>query len=60
MNRAQPTCDDCFFRRADLCAIPGDKPCPTFRAVKAGKPAQPHQAMLVVRPAGMQQRVAAA
>ena len=25
------TCDDCFFRRADLCAIPGNSPCPTFR-----------------------------
>ena len=25
------TCDDCFFRRADLCALPGNTPCPTFR-----------------------------
>ena len=25
------TCDDCFFRRAELCAIPGNTPCPTFR-----------------------------
>ena len=24
-------CDDCFFRRAELCAIPGNTPCPTFR-----------------------------
>jgi hypothetical protein len=25
------TCDDCFFRHAMLCAIPGNTPCPTFR-----------------------------
>ena len=29
--RREPTCDDCFFRRAGLCALPGDSPCPTFR-----------------------------
>jgi hypothetical protein len=51
MTRAQVTCDDCFFRRADLCAIPGNKPCPTFRAMKAGKPQPPRQATLVPLPA---------
>jgi hypothetical protein len=30
-EHAEITCDDCFFRRADLCAIPGNTPCPTFR-----------------------------
>jgi hypothetical protein len=25
------TCDACFFRRAALCAIRGNTPCPTFR-----------------------------
>ncbi|HEX2505543.1 MAG TPA: hypothetical protein VHK22_04985 [Gaiellaceae bacterium] len=59
MDRPQPTCDECFFRRADLCAIPGSTPCPTFRAVKAGKPVPPRQATLVARP-GPLRRVAAA
>jgi hypothetical protein len=44
------TCDDCFFRRADLCAIPGNTPCPTFRAAKAAlKP--PRQPQLIARAA---------
>ena len=59
MSRAPLTCDDCFFRRAELCAIPGNTPCPTFRAVKAGKPAPPRQATLVARPTVVR-RVAAA
>ena len=24
-------CDDCYFRRAELCALRLDEPCPTFR-----------------------------
>jgi hypothetical protein len=59
MSRPQTTCNDCFFRRADLCAIPGNTPCPTFRAVKSGKPMPPSQATLVARPAELR-RVAAA
>jgi hypothetical protein len=31
----EPTCEDCFFRRAELCALPGNAPCPTFRPVVA-------------------------
>ena len=27
------TCDDCFFRQAELCALAGNKVCPTFRPV---------------------------
>ncbi len=27
------TCDDCFFRQAELCALPGNTVCPTFRPV---------------------------
>ena len=30
---AAATCDDCFFRRAELCALTGEKICPTFRPV---------------------------
>ncbi len=32
------TCDDCFFRRAELCAIPGNSPCPTFRLASTRPP----------------------
>jgi hypothetical protein len=44
------TCDDCYFRRAELCALPGNKICPTFRAVKRGSLERPPQAQLVARP----------
>ena len=27
----KPTCDDCFFRAKDLCALACEAPCPTFR-----------------------------
>lgn len=30
-QRPEITCDDCFFRQAQLCALPGNTPCPTFR-----------------------------
>jgi hypothetical protein len=29
------SCDDCYFRRLGLCAIPGNTPCPTFRPVSS-------------------------
>lgn len=28
---AKVTCEDCFFRRNDLCALAVDEPCATFR-----------------------------
>jgi hypothetical protein len=47
-KRPSATCDDCFFRRAELCAIPGNTPCPTFRVATATlKP--PDQPVLVPR-----------
>jgi hypothetical protein len=48
-KRLANTCDDCFFRRAELCAIPGNAPCPTFRTAKSalGPPRQPK---LIARP----------
>jgi hypothetical protein len=49
MKRAEATCADCYFRRAGLCALPGDTPCPTFRLHRAGAPMRPRQAMLVPR-----------
>jgi hypothetical protein len=47
-KRVKVTCDDCFFRRADLCALAGNEPCPTFRPAKVLTP--PQQARLVARP----------
>ena len=46
------SCKDCYFRREGLCALPGETPCPTFRAVAAGGQLQPpRQPRLVLRPA---------
>jgi hypothetical protein len=44
------TCDDCFFRREALCALPGNTPCPTFRAAAVGSLTPPMQARLVPHP----------
>jgi len=41
------TCNDCYFRRAGLCALPGDATCPTFRAAHGGELVPPRQARLV-------------
>jgi hypothetical protein len=43
-------CSDCYFRHAGLCALPGDTPCPTFRAFAKGTLVPPRQAPLIVRP----------
>ena len=48
-RRANVTCEDCYFRQEDLCALPSI-PCPTFRAATAGVLAPPRQARLVPRP----------
>ena len=34
-KRAIATCEDCYFRKEGLCALPGNSPCPTFRAATA-------------------------
>jgi len=47
---AKATCADCYFRRAGLCALPGEAPCPTFRAYARGGFAPLPQAPLVPRP----------
>jgi hypothetical protein len=47
-KRVKATCDDCYFRRAGLCALSPETPCPTFRA--AGRAlAPPPQPRLVAR-----------
>ena len=49
-KRGAVTCSDCYFRRGGLCALPGDDPCPTFRAAKAVLLTPPRQPPLVPRP----------
>jgi len=46
----QVTCDDCYFRRQGLCALPGNAVCPTYRAATTGELAPPQQPPLVARP----------
>jgi hypothetical protein len=48
-KRPKPTCDDCYFRRAGLCALPGETVCPTFRAHAMGRLSPPPQPRLVPR-----------
>jgi hypothetical protein len=50
-KRSEAQCSDCYFRRAGLCALPGDVPCPTFRLAASGALAPPRQPRLVPRPA---------
>jgi hypothetical protein len=49
VKRPTITCDDCYFRRAGLCALPGETTCPTFRAYRREGLAPPQQARLVAR-----------
>ena len=48
-KRTEVTCKECYFRRAGLCALPGDNPCPTFRLAAEGTLAPPRQPRLVPR-----------
>jgi len=48
-KRQQSTCNECYFRRAGLCALPGETICPTFRVDSVGKLAPPPQPRLVPR-----------
>jgi hypothetical protein len=59
-DRRALSCDDCFFRRAELCAIAGNTPCPTFRRAQAGGLDPPRQPTLVARPVQTAQRAYAA
>jgi hypothetical protein len=49
-KRTKATCSDCYFRRAGLCALPGETVCPTFRLETRGTLAPPVQPPLVPRP----------
>jgi len=51
MSKAiKATCDDCYFRRAELCALSPETPCPTFRAESRGALMPPRQPQLIPRP----------
>jgi len=47
-KRVAATCEDCYFRQAGLCALPGNAPCPTFRAAATGHLEPPPQPRLVI------------
>jgi hypothetical protein len=49
-KKTKATCNECYFRGAGLCALPGDAICPTFRLQTAGHLAPPQQPQLVARP----------
>ena len=48
-KKLEATCSDCYFRKAGLCALPGEPICPTFRLRAAGTLAAPQQPRLVPR-----------
>jgi hypothetical protein len=43
------SCEDCYFRRAALCALQLEEPCPTFRHHTRGELAPPLQPRLIPR-----------
>ena len=45
------TCDDCFFRARNLCALGLDEPCPTFRPDSPAGLVPPQQPALLMRDA---------
>jgi hypothetical protein len=46
---AKPTCGDCYFHQASLCALVLAEPCPTFRLQSRGSLVPPRQPPLVPR-----------
>lgn len=49
-KKTEATCEDCYFHRADLCALLLSAPCPTFRHHSRGSLLPPRQPRLVPRP----------
>jgi len=49
-KKSKATCNDCYFRCAGLCALPGEDVCPTFRLSAASGLIPPQQPRLVARP----------
>jgi hypothetical protein len=48
-KKIQATCEECYFRRAGLCALQVEVACPTFRAFSKGTMVAPPQPRLVPR-----------
>jgi hypothetical protein len=49
-KKTKATCNDCYFRCAGLCALPGEEVCPTFRLQVTAGLMPPQQPRLVARP----------
>ena len=62
-SAVKPSCDQCFFRRRNLCALGLDEPCPTFRPDTPNGLVPPRQPSLLMRagagPAGPELQSAA-
>jgi hypothetical protein len=48
-RNAAVTCEDCFFRRRNLCALALDEPCSTFRPDSPNGLVPPRQTSLLAR-----------
>jgi hypothetical protein len=48
-NKGKATCEDCYFRRAGLCALQVEEACPTFRPFSKGTMVAPLQPRLIPR-----------
>jgi hypothetical protein len=59
MAKSAATCEDCYFRKAGLCALLLERPCPTFREQAKDGFTSPLQAQLVARPSPVQATQAA-
>ena len=53
------TCEDCFFARNGLCALPLEEPVPDLPALSPGRPKPPAQLRLVFRQERRRQAVVA-
>jgi hypothetical protein len=49
-RKKKPTCEDCYFRRNQLCALQLDEPRTTFRENRPEGLVPPRQPVLLMRP----------
>jgi hypothetical protein len=54
----KPSCEQCFFRKRNLCALGLDEPCPTFRPDTPRGLVPPRQPSLLMREPAAQQAAA--
>lgn len=54
----KPSCEQCFFRKRNLCALGLDEPCPTFRPDTPRGLVPPRQPSLLMREPVAQQAAA--